>query len=382
MYLFGAKAQCWKIIQQAATLLQQYNWLLPPQENLFGLPVVSVSEHGDFILGLLWYLKNEPDPHKKAQAARILKNVVLALVEHFSLGQQTKSFYLPWLRTTIPVFESQDGIFMEFDDLNLPHIFNRKSIINLFRQYIYLCQCSNLGLPTNLTPINPKIKQYFRYFNLKTFERLTFIKHVSNPIYGMLSLFNHTHDRFVLYQLEKSIEKILKYFFTPDGFIFHTIDVGNKSAGKIHSASSHTAIDLFSYLAYFLKKSYYLNIAEQIASNWLKIQGATGLFPVSPTVKYSDLDSQTDMIIALNKLGQLSRRKKYLLAADRALNGVLTHHWKNNGLVLSCEINNGDCINGQFKTKFIALFLKVLYFYEHGGKIFPPKTLYENLKDR
>jgi uncharacterized protein YyaL (SSP411 family) len=218
----------------------------------------------------------------------------------------------------------------------------------------------------------------------KRFRETMFIKSNANALHGLLSLYQKNNDPKLKAAIEHWFAGVTKHFIDHDGFVIHTAEIeeGRLTKTVTGSASNHTAIDLFSDLANHFKEARYLDAAEHTARAWLSIQGTTGLFPLSPTNRTSDLDSQTDMIVALWKLHELSGKEEYRAAADRALEGVLTHHKQPGGYVLGVNVDSGTIVSAWYKTKFIALFLKALHLYIDGRKIYQNEELFELLKDR
>ena len=152
----------------------------------------------------------------------------------------------------------------------------------------------------------------------------------------------------------------------------------NRNNGSVRCAMGHACVQ--DRYARRVERFFHWN--PRVADAWLRIQGETGLFPNAPGLRHDDLDVQTDMIVALAKVGELTGEDRYREAAALTLDGVLRYHRQDSGYVLRVDVGSGNVISTFMKTKFIALFLKALHLYHDGRKIYGTPELLEVLRDR
>ncbi|MBN2057024.1 hypothetical protein JW905_19005 [bacterium] len=113
-----------------------------------------------------------------------------------------------------------------------------------------------------------------------------------------------------------------------------------------------------------------LHHAMLLADFWLARQsGVTGLFPDESDRPISYLDGNTDLIIALLKVWEVSGEERYRQSARRALKGILRFHRCDFGYVREVEMNTGNTTNSLIETRFVSLLLKVLLVFAKDWSI-------------
>lgn len=147
--------------------------------------------------------------------------------------------------------------------------------------------------------------------------------------------------------------------------------------------SSFAFIDLSCDAYKVFKEDRYLNTAIVLADYWLSLPSSkTGLFPSNFNTKESYFDSETDMAVAFLKLYECTKEEKYIIKVGELLEGILNHHMTSDGFLLSVDIEDGSVISDSIKTKFVALFIKLLHLCSVDTKIYEDQTLFMLAKDR
>jgi hypothetical protein len=378
LFLFGAERFTREHLRAAASLLD--DGLLRPRSHKRGLQIATTFEHSDLLLGLLWHARRTGD----SAAFDLADQVARRLRESFQLGAGTRSFFIPALRTAIPILDTRDGLFLELfaEHPELPG--SRATASGLLSELLSISTFRRMGLFPALAPSSGGALFSLLPRARRKFATFLFMKHNSNAVYGLLAAARTLGDDAARSALRTWVAAIERHVITEDGYIIHSARLAGESltSPEIRATSNHTAIDLFSDLAYGLGSDRCLSIARRVADAWLRIQGETGLFPNAPGLRHDDLDVQTDMIVALAKVGELTGEDRYREAAALTLDGVLRYHRRDSGYVLRVDVGSGNVISTFMKTKFIALFLKALHLYHDGGKIYGTPELLEVLRDR
>jgi len=127
-----------------------------------------------------------------------------------------------------------------------------------------------------------------------------------------------------------------------------------------------------------------IELAKEVACFWIERQGKTGLFPLCGESKASFIDSETDMMIALEKLFELTGEKQIKQAQQKCWEGTMKWH-AGNDFVLSVDIDSGKVLNFGQRTKFVSLFLKMIILKLEkleNKDIYKDLKLFNLLKDR
>ncbi len=350
------------------------NGLLVSEFDTFGISgLVKSYEYTDLMLGLADLYDLRPsDIHKK-----LLMDTAEKAIKVFSLDKKLSSYYYPRFRLHLPLLDTRDGTLVElFLDLHrligdekyleiAKNIFN--NLINLDFYKIHLL------LPSFSAPVL-KIGKKFNSANI--------CKNTTNSLFGFLALAKAGH-RTAFKEITKIVSKLKDVSEDIGGGIPFNFDPVNRGS-KANLTASFPVIDFLCDLYEEDKNPSHLDFAKKVADFWIDKRGKTGLFPSSPDSIETFFDSETDMCVALYKLWEQTGDLKYQNVADRCFAAILECHGKND-YPLIVDINTGEIVNGTQRTKFLALFLKLIILkieYEKGEKIYSNKNLYGLLRDR
>lgn len=349
-----------------------------PSFKLSGL--VKSYEYTDLLLGLLDW-----DNYEHSAASRqLLLSLANSSVQIFKLDSRISSFYHQPSDLSLPLLDTRDGTLIElFCDLNqvtgdkkylsmAENIFIQLTTLPFYQQYRLM--------PTFSAPT---------WFRLATgvlwkeqrFTEATICKNTTNSLFGFLAL-AQTGSTAADEAIKQTVAA-LRDFINEIGGLPMKFCPG-QSLGPANLTASFPLVDFLCDYYYYRRQPADLKLACQLADFWLSQQGQTGLFPVVAGSRESFFDSETDMTVALNKLWEISGNQKYKLAADRCLAGILKYHGQAD-YSLSVDIHTGEVINRAQRTKFLALFLKLLILeieYARGRRIYNHPDLHQLLKDR
>lgn len=320
----------------------------------FGVPgLVKSYEYTDLILGLADY-----HAHRTTDRSRDLyKGALDAAIRAFRLAGKPSSFYHPRLHVHLPVFDTRDGTFIEIlveaaDALGDERYLRVAE--NLYERLIALPFYMEHDLvPTFHAP--PYIRHALR--NDKRFDSATICKNNTNTLFGFLALWKRTRRADVRESMEGMLAEIAsKAMF--EGGVAETFDPDNAPTSALLTAS-FPVVDFICDHAYATGTSTWLPLAERIANYWVGLRGATGLFPHRSGCRETFFDSETDMTIALRKLAEITGERRYRDAADACFEGVMRYHAPAD-YPLAVDIETGEVTNSAQRTKFLALFLKLL----------------------
>ncbi|MCX6800769.1 MAG: hypothetical protein NTZ73_01110 [Candidatus Diapherotrites archaeon] len=217
-----------------------------------------------------------------------------------------------------------------------------------------------------------------------------------NLIFGLVKVYDSSKSDFLENVFEKWVNALEQKMLMGEG-VFRALWPGD---WKVHYlGGDHAVIDALLEIYKVTGKKEALNLAESVASAWLSKADKSGLIPeiffeYSSPLKISNpsmekkfisrLDSQTDFLVVLLKLSELSGNKKYARGAAKILEGILGAHSFKNLFVEYYNIKTGKPENFVVETKFLFLLLKVFIAIEEmakGNKINSP-FMNELLRDR
>lgn len=126
-----------------------------------------------------------------------------------------------------------------------------------------------------------------------------------------------------------------------------------------------------------------LDLAWEIASEWMGLQWPNGLFPVSPGADYDHLDANVDLAVAFVKLAALgvSESDRLAEAADRCRRAVLENHAAPAGYVLSVD-RYGRHHDDRILVKYQALITKLALLPDDPADLVGDVSLLSLLRDR
>lgn len=355
------------------------NNLLISEFNTFKIKNLCKSyEYSDFLLGLLdYYLEDKSDKNLKNLISHANKSIDI-----FNFDKKINSFYNPKFRLRIPVVDSRDGMFIEIF-IEIFKITRDKKYLeiskNIFNQLINSPFYKKYHLLPTFSTSNKFIPYLLRSEKFKSAE---ICKANSNSLYGFLSLYMETNDESIKEEIDKIINKIKS--ISIGGGIIKTF-YPNKKLNSSFLTASFSILDFLCDLYFITGIKEYLNFAVKIADYWLELQSKkTNLFPLHNNSRIDFFDSETDMSVALTKLYELTEEDRYKDSAEKCLEAIINFHGKYN-YVSSIDIEDEKIINPDQKTKFLALFLKLLILkmeYLKGERIYTNSRLFNLLKDR
>lgn len=354
------------------------NGILVSEFSTFKLNGLAKSyEYSDWLLGLLDYYDFNPTEDNKLF---VRKNIDQA-IKIFKFNSKHYSFYYPRLRINLPLRDSRDAMMIE-----------------LFIEYYQLTQEKKyLDVAKNIFDKLINLDFYKKYGILPTFSGPNFLKLFSaklqqgeickantNALFAFLSLWQETKDENILGHIDNMVTAILTQSYPDKGGIIKDYLPQTKST-KAFLTSSFAMLDFLCDFYHVSNQSQYLDKAKEIADYWLSLQSdTTGLFPLYNDKKEDFLDSETDMSVALFKLYEKTSDQRYAVAADKCLDGILKFHSPHD-YAIGVDVDTGSLVNGGRKSKFLALFLKLLILkieYAKNNRIYTDKKLFNLLRDR
>lgn len=373
IYYLGKTDFCKKHMR---AVMKDYPEGLIPTRKKGGFYYSNIYEYSDFLLGLIDYYKDSNDKKVLKYTIRMMDKVI----DEFSLEKKPYSFvfHIGPKRKSIPVRENSIGFFIEIliemhktteDDKYLQVAYSLSDTLSedkFFRKYYILPEYTGIFLP-------------------KDMKKIRIMKTNTNSLYGFLELYKHTKE----WGNRKIIDKWLSRMFDlmeAKPSQFYEIKGKKISSTKQYLLpASFAMIDFICDFTYFTGEREFLEKAKEIADEWIKVRGKTGLFPNDFDEKRSDLDSNTDFAVALAKLGQLCEEPKYIEIAKDIIEAQKKHHFvKRRGMVLGVHIDTGEVLGHTIKTKFNFLFFKAKILEDCGYVVYDDNNLkaYDLLKDR
>jgi len=372
--------------QQIASLkLHLERGILKPRARLFGLPLSTAFEHTDLLLGLIDYYLLEKDD----QIINLAVEITEQILKKLNRDNGFRSFYLHKLNLALPVFSSVDGTFIELLT-NLYVLTEERRYLKIATDIWKRMRSIPVFRETSLFP-NLYVVSNNRFLSrvlglYKSFRVINLMKHNTNTLFGFLELYKVGQNPEIEVDINRWVDSVETNALSAEGGVYRHLESSNgtvQTRTTIDLTAGFAVIDFLCDCMWLLKRERFLTLAEKVADFWLNRQSAsTGLFPAEADASYSYLDSETDMVIALMKLHELTSEDKYRAAALRAFDGVLEHHRTEKGYVLSVDITGGKIVNPGIKTKYVSLFMKALILFMLGKPIYQNPELHNLLKDR
>lgn len=360
------------------------NYLLPPEFKYLGIPCTRSYEHSDYLLGLLDIFEQLPGIVSKKE----MEDNLSVVHEYFFSSNIPHSWVFDVWPHQLPLADCKDGIFVElFVDasrvLNEPRYLDWAEKIADF----FVRAKKNNGLLPNVVPSN-KIGSVLINFLTKKEQRshIGIIKYNISWWWALLALYRVSKKDDWLKEIHMSHSALCDYLLTADGAVMTgEWEVDKIIPDEIKLVENFPALDWLIDCAFFLQDVAFLKTAEKIACFWLKQQSATtGLFPAIAGGIVDDMDNNTDMIIALIKLAEMTGNSVYAEAADRAIEGTWKFHRVEHEKIYahSVDISTGKIVDGGAKIKFICLWLKVLIVRSTGRSPLSDLNMWSLLRDR
>lgn len=344
------------------------------EDNIEKVYFDNAFAYSDFILGLIWYGKIKDDYSRTGELARLYERKFWDLY-----SRKGHLYSYRRMGKTLSILNTLDSTFIEMYT-ELDRIFPgeyRERTMSIYRQ---LCQNSSFkkqGLLPEMINYSPWLYPLKLFFSSR-FSRVVVMKNNTNFGFGLLDLYRLTGDADVLTHFDRLFEGITHHVIDEEGA--HNYPFEKDRASLL---ASFAVIDLLCDAAECFGDDKYLSEAKKLANTWCARQSEkTGLFPKFVGADKSYLDSESDMIVALCKLYQLTGDERYFKSAEKALQGIFNHHRGEYGYILEVNIYTGEPINGSYKTKFNALLLKPIIYFLEKDDIYKNEKLFTLLKDR
>jgi hypothetical protein len=329
----------------------------------------------DLILGLIWYSKVGM---YHSEALELSQKLADDVVRNWYRGDKIYSVSKKGL--LLPLTHGVDTTFIEVWT-ELYRSTKEQKYLDLAISTANFFQSLKDSRADGLIPENSTfifLLPTLKFFLRKRFCNAKILKDNTNYCYGLLDLWRLTKKSEIKSSFDEThiaLSKLAK------------IDQLRNSLNTDDSASE--LLSSFGYIdlscdAYMLFGDYrYLEEVIPFANEWLSQQSpSTGLMPIKKGQKGSYFDSETDMAIALYKLYECTGEVKYKQATEKIALGILKYHKYQNAFVLSVNIDNGEIIDPFVKTKFVALFIKLLHLLGEDSIIYSDEKLFMLMKDR
>jgi hypothetical protein len=124
-----------------------------------------------------------------------------------------------------------------------------------------------------------------------------------------------------------------------------------------------------------------LKTACKLAQAWVDLRWDIGLVPSRPGGKVATLDEQTDFVVSLIRLSELSGNGRWRKTAGDIIASAKEAFLGPTGLVVSVG-SDGSWVDDRVATKYNLLFAKALAATLTQKRIFDTPMLYDFLKDR
>ena len=219
----------------------------------------------------------------------------------------------------------------------------------------------------------------------------------TNLLFGLTSLYNFNKNPDIKRSILNWKESLVKNLRSEKGYFYSLLTKTEKK--YVSLAYDHAVIDAFLEIYRVTNDKESLELAKSTADAWLKFQTETGL--VQETVegektsfvkehkalthRISRLDSQTDFSVVLMKLYELTEDKKYLLATDRILGGILKYHKYKKGFADILDLSSLKPISTAIEVKFLFLVTKAFLlrnYIQNGEKIYKNELVRSLVRDR
>ncbi len=349
------------------------NGLLKPTQKKFGIPATTAFEHTDLLLGLLDCTALGIESARKPAS-----DMLQACIRVFDIGNKgIKSYFFPNLGIALPITSSVDATYIELlvqagDVLGeASHIDRAERLADHFlalpfvRTHHLLPEISGLALG-------------------KRTRRVQTMKHNTNAVFALLELYRvRPRD-----ELREALTEWIgnaAHLRDESGYIFFSVTrEGAQWVGDKVDIVPHVGLlDAITDCAYMLRSDAAKKLALSLGEKLLALQDAsTGLVRRSPTVFETHMDAQTDLVIAWEKLSEVTGDRRFSAAASALFDAVRRYHKYEKGYVYSCDSRSGEIVSYRTDIKYNALFLKPYLRYLTGGPIYGNERLSQLLKDR
>jgi len=232
--------------------------------------------------------------------------------------------------------------------------------------------------------LSKNILKYYKSFSKRDSE-FQLIKQNSNLLFGVFKLLELMDDKKGKKRLEDEIEMILKTwikdYFDNEKNVFYT-NFNHLNSRKGADLTCFHIIELLIAAYTRFKENFYLEYAKQIADSFIKYQSPiTGLLPFLHPETNQDikrfgmdrncswLDSEVDFCVAILRLHQVTKEKKYLNSSKKIIDGIIKFHKQEYGYCSAVNIDTGKVVSSEYSIKMTALVLKIFIAIQNLNKI-------------
>jgi hypothetical protein len=203
----------------------------------------------------------------------------------------------------------------------------------------------------------------------------------SNLVYALIEAYKKTKDDKYKEAVKKWIFSFEKYFMRGNN-VYRFLN-RNYSVNEINTGHIHPVIDILCDTYVFVSKDQkYIDLAfrimDKVISNY---KWDNGLIPTIPNKNFNSLDIQTDFIVSLWRISEISGNDKYKKISYNIYESIIKYHFSDFGLNNSVDINGNQI--GKVEPKYNALFLKAMILMEQDNfKIYKNSYNHGLMKDR
>lgn len=345
------------------------------KNNIHNLGFKRAFAYTDLLLGLIWYgrlgVYKEQARHLSRELASVVETIWYRGPRLYSIREKN---------ILLPITNGIDSTFIEVWTEMYRETREKKYRELAERTFEYFREIYR-SYSHGLIPVHHVGAGWVRPITIlfrKKFSKINVMKDNTNFLFGLLDMirldilpdearhsFDEIHSR--LSELAKT--NTLNNTLVPDM--------------KSDLLCSFAFIDLSCDAYSLLGDDSYLKPAVMLADYWLSLpKNKTGLFPRNYSSTETYFDSETDMAVALLKLYECVGDSKYRHKAQELATGLLKYHKKGHGYVTLVDINTGEIVSETVKTKFVALFIKLLHLLKVNKPIYSKKQLFMLAKDR
>ena len=216
--------------------------------------------------------------------------------------------------------------------------------------------------------------------------RAELVKYNSCMASGLMALFREDPGGPWADHLRHWASGIVQHFQFQPGVFYHLSDdtpLLPQFPERPVLSTNFAIIEIFADLFHALGDQQYFELALAGADFWLEQQSArTGLFPDAVGGDTSYLDGNTDLIMALMRMFELTGEDKYMHSSLRALKGILKYHRAPCGYMRDVGLETGKPLCPNVETRFVSLLLKPLLLFQRGWRIYGQENMSDILRDR
>lgn len=223
-------------------------------------------------------------------------------------------------------------------------------------------------------PVADRVLRVFSNQSVKLFKGNT------NTIYGVLALYKQSPEVRWRELLLAWVDGFEKYFWN-HGMVYLELD-NRMRPRNVSLKAAFSALDLLVqlYENKILPRSK-LYLVHEIARSWIRKRWANGLFPLAPGGNKDHLDANTDMAIAISRLGHVTGDSEYFDIALEVKESIWKNHMTDFGLVNQIS-DKGEFVDPRIYVKYQSLYLKLVIIEKFGFRAFEDPVLEALLQDR